>query len=232
MAVESLQDLLLDELKDIYSAEKQSVRVYPRLAKAIESEELKEALQGHLEETKEQVERLDQVFEKLEKRGGGKTCEAMKGLIEEGQEILEEVEAGPVRDAALIGAAQRMEHYEIAAYGTVISLAKALGHEEVATLLGQTLEEEKRTDEKLTQISESVNRQALESSDDDDENDEDAEDAEDEDAEDEDLDEELDDDEEDDEEDEEDEDEEEDEAPPPPAKKAATKAPAKKSPKK
>ncbi len=224
MAVETLQDLLLDELKDIYSAEKQAIRVYPRLAKAIESEALKQAMQAHLEETKAQVERLDQVFEKLEKRGGGKTCEAMKGLIEEGQEVLEEVEAGPVRDAALIGAAQRMEHYEIAAYGTVISLAKALGHEEIATLLGQTLEEEKQTDEKLTQVSEAVNREALQDSDEDeDEDEEDDEGLEDDDEE-------LEEDEDEDEDDADEEDEEEEA--PVPAKKAAVKAPAKKSSKK
>ena len=173
MAVETLQDLLLDELKDLYSAEKQAVRIYPKLAKAIESPELKEAMQTHLEETKGQVERLDRVFEMLEKRSSGKTCEGMKGLIEEGQEMVEEVEAGPVRDAALIGAAQRMEHYEIAAYGTVIALAKAMGHEEIANLLGETLAEEKNTDEKLTQVSEIVNRQALEDSADKDEEEED-----------------------------------------------------------
>ena len=205
MAVATMDDLFLDELKDLYSAEKQAVRVYPRLAKAIESEELKQALQTHLEETKGQVERLDRVFEILEKRGGGKTCEGMKGLIEEGQEMVEEVEKGPVRDAGLIGAAQRMEHYEIAAYGTVIALAKAMGQDEIANLLGQTLAEEKSTDEKLTQVSELVNSQALEDSEDEDEEDEDSDD-----------------------EDSEDEDEEE----PAPAKKAAAKAPAKKSGKK
>jgi ferritin-like metal-binding protein YciE len=204
MAVETMNDLFLDELKDIYSAEKQAVRVYPRLAKAIESQELKQAMQTHLEETKGQVERLDRVFEILEKRGGGKTCEGMKGLIEEGQEMVEEVEAGPVRDAALIGAAQRMEHYEIAAYGTVITLAKAMGQEEIANLLGQTLAEEKSTDEKLTQVAETVNQQALAESDEEDDLDEDDEDDK--------------------------EDEEEDE--PKPAKKAAVKSPAKKSSKK
>ena len=163
-AVETLDDLLLDELKDLYSAEKQAVRVYPRITKALESEELKQAMQMHLEQTKGQVERLDRVFEILEKRGGGKTCEAMKGLIEEGQEVLEEIEAGPVRDAAMIGAAQRIEHYEIAAYGTVITLAKAMGQTEIADLLGQTLAEEKETDQKLSDVAEIVNRQALEES--------------------------------------------------------------------
>ena len=163
-AVETLDDLLLDELKDLYSAEKQAVRVYPRMTKALKSEELKQAMQMHLELTKGQVERLDRVFEILEKRGGGKTCEAMKGLIEEGQEVLEEIKAGPVRDAAMIGAAQRIEHYEIAAYGTVITLAKAMGQTEIADLLGQTLAEEKETDQKLNEVAEIVNRQALEES--------------------------------------------------------------------
>src|ERR1700710_2139071 len=127
MSISTAEDLFLDELKDIYSAEKQAVRVYPRLAKAITSPELKEALQTHLEQTKGQIERLDRVFEILEKRSGGKTCEGMKGLIEEGQQHAEDIEAGPIRDAALIGAAQRMEHYEIAAYGTVVAFAKATG---------------------------------------------------------------------------------------------------------
>ena len=107
MAIKTADDLFLNSLKDIYSAEKQAVRAYPRLAKAIESAELKEAMQTHLEETKAQVERLDRVFEILEKRSSGKTCEAMKGLLEEAAEVVEEIdEAGPVRDAALIAAAQ------------------------------------------------------------------------------------------------------------------------------
>jgi ferritin-like metal-binding protein YciE len=161
MAIQTADDLFIEELKDIYSAEKQAVRAYPRLAKAVTSPELKEALQIHLEETKGQVERLDRVFEILEKRASGKTCEGMKGLIEESQQHNEEIEAGAVRDAALIGAAQRMEHYEIASYGTVIAFAKAKGENEIADLLGETLEEEKATDEKLTQVAESVNEQSL-----------------------------------------------------------------------
>ncbi len=161
MAIETAEDLFLDELKDIYSAEKQAIRVYPRLAKAVSSDELKQALKTHLEETKGQVERLDRVFEILEKRAGGKTCEGMKGLIEEGSEMAEEVEAGPVRDVALIAAAQRMEHYEIAAYGTIVTLAKEMGQTEIADLLGQTLAEEKSTDEKLTEVANTVNKEAL-----------------------------------------------------------------------
>lgn len=161
MAIQTVKDLFIDELKDIYSAERQAIRAYPKLAKAVSAPELKEALQTHLEETKGQVERLDRVFEILEKRASGKTCEAMKGLLEEGAEVLEEVEQGSVRDVALIAAAQRMEHYEIAAYGTVATLAKALGETEIAGLLAQTLEEEKTTDKKLTGVSKSVNKQAI-----------------------------------------------------------------------
>ncbi len=224
MAVETLDDLLLNELKDLYSAEKQAVRVYPRMAKAIDSENLKEALQAHLEETKGQIERLDRAFEILEKRSGGKTCEAMKGLIEEGQEVIEEVEPGPVRDAALIGAAQRMEHYEIAAYGTVATLARALGQEEIASLLGQTLEEEKSTDQKLTLVAEAVHAKALGDSEEEDEGDEDEDDEEEDDEELDDEDE--DEDEEDEEEDEDGEEEEEEE--PAPVKKAAKKSTGKK----
>ena len=161
MAITTANDLFLSELKDIYSAEKQAVRVYPRLAKSISSPQLKDALQVHLEETKKQIERLDRVFEILEKRSGGKTCEGMKGLIEEGMEMVEEVDKGPVLDAALIAAAQRMEHYEIAAYGTVAAFAKEIGEKEIVQLLTETLEEEKATDKKLTQVSRAVNKESL-----------------------------------------------------------------------
>ncbi len=161
MSIETVQDLFLDELKDIYSAEKQAIRAYPRIAKAVQSDDLKKTLQTHLEQTKKQVERLDRVFEILEKRSGGKTCEAMKGLIEEGAESLEEIEPGPVLDVAIIASAQRMEHYEIAAYGTVATLAEAMGEEEIKNLLGQTLEEEKQTDVLLTEVSKQVNAEAL-----------------------------------------------------------------------
>ena len=178
MAIKTAQDFFVDELKDIYSAEKQAIRAYPKLAKAVSSPQLKEALQTHLEETKGQVERLDQVFEILEKRASGKTCEAMKGLVEESSEALEEIEKGPILDAALIACGQRMEHYEIAAYGTVVALAKAMGQDEIAQLLSQTLEEEKATDQKLTQVSESVNKEAI--GEDEEEEDEEGEDEEDE----------------------------------------------------
>jgi ferritin-like metal-binding protein YciE len=161
MSVETAHDLFIDELKDIYSAEKQAVRAYPRLAKVVQSEELKEALQEHLEQTKQQIERLDRVFEILEVRSGGKTCEGMKGLLEEAATHAEEIEQGPVLDAALIGALQRVEHYEIAAYGTVATFAEAMGQNEIHELLAETLQEEKDTDEKLTEVSGNVNIEAI-----------------------------------------------------------------------
>ena len=175
MAIKTADDLFLDELKDIYSAEKQAVRAYPRVAKAVQSEELKQALQEHLEQTKQQIERLDRVFELLEKRSGGKTCEAMKGLLEEAVEHIEEVEAGPVLDAALLAALQRVEHYEIAAYGTVAAFAEAMGQIEIQQLLTETLQEEKQTDEKLTEVSRGVNEEAIRGEEEEDDEEEDQE---------------------------------------------------------
>jgi ferritin-like metal-binding protein YciE len=162
MGVENMEELMLDELKDLYSAEKQIVKALPKMAKACESDELKQAFQTHLEETKGHVERLDEIFEALGKSSRGKTCHGMQGLLEEGSEMLEEIEKGGVRDAALISAAQRVEHYEIAAYGSVREYAKLLGKKQIVSLLEQTLEEEKATDEKLTSISQQVNPLALE----------------------------------------------------------------------
>jgi len=161
MSVGTAEELFVDELKDIYSAEKQAVKAFPRLAKAVQSEELKQAMQDHLEQTKGQIERLDRIFEILDKRSTGKTCQGMKGLVEEAQSQVEEIEKGPVLDCAMIGALQRIEHYEIAAYGTAATLAEAMGKDEVKELLGETLEEEKETDERLTQVSQSVNSEAL-----------------------------------------------------------------------
>ena len=224
MPIKTADDLFLDELKDIYSAEKQAVRAYPRLTKAVQSDELKQALQQHLEQTKGQVERLDQVFERLEKRSGGKTCEAMKGLLEEAAQDIEEIEAGPVLDAALLAGMQRVEHYEIAAYGTVVAFAEAMGQGEIQQMLEQTLQEEKETDQKLTEVSKSVNKEAIGGEEDEDESEEEEDDVSDED--DEDTDDEEDEEDDEDEQDEEsEEDDEEDEAPvsKPPAKKAAAK---------
>jgi ferritin-like metal-binding protein YciE len=161
MGIETAEDLFIEELQDIYSAEKQAVRAYPRLVKSVESDELKQALQTHLEETKEQVSRLERAFELLEAKPGRKTCEGMKGLLEEAAQHAQEIEPGPLLDAALIGALQRVEHYEIAAYGTVATLAEAMGQKEVQALLGETLDEEKETDVKLTEVSQGVNSEAL-----------------------------------------------------------------------
>lgn len=160
MSVDSMEKLFINELKDLYSAEKQITRALPKMAKASTSEELRSAFEEHLEQTKGQIERLDRVFEILGKTAGGKTCQGMKGLIEEGQEVMEEAEEGEIRDAAMIGAAQRVEHYEIAAYGTVRTLAQLMGQKEIAQLLQETLDEEGQTDKKLTSIAQRVNKEA------------------------------------------------------------------------
>ena len=168
MSVGTAEELFVDELKDIYSAEKQAVKAFPKLAKAVQSEELRQAMQDHLEQTKGQVERLDRIFEILEERAGGKTCAGMKGLVEEAQSQLEEIEKGPVLDCAMIGALQRIEHYEIAAYGTLVAWARVLGHDEAAELLQQTLDEEKAADEKLSALAEGgINDEAAGGGDDD-----------------------------------------------------------------
>lgn len=160
MKVESIEDLFLDELKDLYSAEKQITKALPKLVKAASTPELSAAFDSHLQETKGHVERLEEIFQKLGKRGAGKTCEGMKGVLEEGSEVIQEIEKGPIRDAGLIAAAQRVEHYEIAGYGSVRSFAQLLGKTDIVELLEETLEEEKAADEKLTKISESVNHEA------------------------------------------------------------------------
>jgi ferritin-like metal-binding protein YciE len=162
MPVKTTRELLIEELRDIYHAEKQLVKALPKMAKASKSQKLRQAFEQHLEQTNGQVERLEQVFEKLDSRSRGKRCEAMEGLIEEAKEMMEEIKTPEVLDVALIGGAQKVEHYEIAAYGTLRALAEALGEKEVAQLLGQTLQEEKETDEKLNQIAISdVNKAAL-----------------------------------------------------------------------
>jgi ferritin-like metal-binding protein YciE len=161
MSAENLQELLVEELKDIYNAEKQLVKALPKLAKAAVNEKLKAGFLAHLEETKGHVERLEQVFALLDEPAKGKTCKAMKGLLEEGAEAIEENDASPTRDAQLIGAAQRVEHYEIAAYGTVRAMAQLLGHKEAAALLKETLDEEGATDKKLTGIANEVNRASM-----------------------------------------------------------------------
>jgi ferritin-like metal-binding protein YciE len=160
MSVETLQELLVDELKDLYSAEKQIVKALPRLAKAASTAELHDALMSHLEETKGQVDRLEKIAELVGKKLTGKTCVGMKGVLEEGSEVLDETEEGTVRDAALIAASQRVEHYEMAGYGSARDFANTLGLSEVAALLEKTLEEEKEADKNLTSISKQVNSTA------------------------------------------------------------------------
>lgn len=160
MSVQTMQELLIDELKDLYSAEKQIIRALPKLAKAASSPDLQEALLGHLEETKGQVVRLEKIGEIVGKKLTGKTCVGMKGVLEEGSEVLEDTDKGVVRDAALISACQRVEHYEMAGYGSAREFAKLLGQTEVASLLDETLSEEKNADKKLSGISKAVNVEA------------------------------------------------------------------------
>jgi ferritin-like metal-binding protein YciE len=155
-ATNPLEELLIDELKDLYSAENQIIKALPKMAKAASSPELKRAFERHLEETRRQVERLDQIGEALDTKMTGKKCKGMEGLIEEGKEIIAEDLEDAALDAGLIGAAQKVEHYEIAAYGTARTHASMLGLNKVAKLLQQTLEEEGMTDKKLTQLAESV----------------------------------------------------------------------------
>ncbi len=164
MPNEGLKELYVDELKDLYSAENQLVKALPKMAKAAASEELRAGFEEHLEQTKGHVQRLEQIFEMLDESPKGKKCKGMEGLIEEGSEIMEEDFEDALLDAALIGAAQRVEHYEIAAYGTVRAFAEELGESEHASLLAETLEEEKETDEKLTELAKQVNVEANEGS--------------------------------------------------------------------
>jgi ferritin-like metal-binding protein YciE len=160
MPLESLQDLFLNELKDVYNAEKQIVRALPRLAKAAEAPELAQAFTKHLRETEGQVQRLERIFKSLGQTPRGKTCKGMQGLLEEGKEILEEEGAPEVIDAALISAAQRVEHYEMAAYGCLRTYAQLLGMGEADRLLEQTLREEEAADQKLTSLAEGGLNQA------------------------------------------------------------------------
>ncbi|MGB7556135.1 MAG: ferritin-like domain-containing protein [Candidatus Korobacteraceae bacterium] len=157
MTKDSLLELYTDELKDLYSAEKQLTKALPRMAKAASSEELREGFKEHLEQTKGHVDRLEEIFNMLSAKAGGKKCLGMEGLVKEGAEIMAEDLEDTVMDAALISAAQRVEHYEIAGYGTVSAYADLLGEPEQASLLRQTLEEEKETDQKLTELSRQIN---------------------------------------------------------------------------
>ena len=155
MSLDSLEKLFLDELKDVYSAEKQILRALPKMAKTADSPELQQAFTKHLKETEGQVQRLERIFKELGQAARGKKCKGMEGLLEEGKEVLEEDGEPAVIDAALIASAQRVEHYEIAAYGFLRTYAQLLGYSQAAQLLQQTLQEEEAADEKLTELGES-----------------------------------------------------------------------------
>jgi ferritin-like metal-binding protein YciE len=162
MPVESLHDLFVEELRDMYDGEKRLLRALPKMAKAASDEDLEKAFSSHLRETERQVRRLEQVFRTVSQKPRGKKCDGIMGIVEEGNKAMEELDEGPVLDAALIAGAQKVEHYEIASYGTLAYFAELLGNDRAKDLLGETLDEEKAADEKLTQIAKSeVNREAL-----------------------------------------------------------------------
>jgi ferritin-like metal-binding protein YciE len=162
MRKDSLRQLYIDELRDLYNAETQLVKALPKMAKASSNAELRQGFEEHLRQTSEQVSRLEQIFDMLGEKPTGKKCMGMEGLVKEGAETMQEDYEDAVMDAAIIGAAQRVEHYEIAGYGTVRAFAELLGENEHISLLEQTLEEEKQTDEKLSQLAEDINSQASE----------------------------------------------------------------------
>jgi ferritin-like metal-binding protein YciE len=159
----TLHEAFVDELRDTYDAEKQLTKALPKMAKAANSPELREAIESHLEETRQQVERLEQVFASIDEKARGKHCDGIAGIIEEAQAIMREDFHEPTADACLIAAAQRAEHYEMAAYGTLVAWARAMGHDDAAELLQETLDEEKAADEKLNSLAEGgINEQAAE----------------------------------------------------------------------
>jgi len=162
MSLASLEDLFLQELKDIYDAERQIHKALPRLAKAVESKELRAALEEHHAVTEKHVERAEEVFQILKKPARGKKCVAMEGLLKEGSELLKEDAEPAVLDAAIIAAAQKVEHYEIASYGTLATFAEILGYQDAKELLGESLQEEKQADETLTEIAAEIHYQATE----------------------------------------------------------------------
>lgn len=159
MAEKGFKELYIDELKDLYNAENQLLKALPKMAKAVTSEDLRAGFEEHLEQTKGHVQRLEDIFKQVGESPKGKKCKGMEGLIEEGSEAIDEYD-GELLDAALIGAAQRVEHYEMAGYGTVIAFAEELGETEHVELLNETLEEEKQTDQKLTDLAGDINAQA------------------------------------------------------------------------
>jgi ferritin-like metal-binding protein YciE len=156
MTITSVDQLFVNELKDIYDAEKRLIRALPKLAKAAESEQLREALTGHLDETREQVSRLEQIFTLLDVKAQGKPCAGMKGLIEEGEEVAGQQAQEPFGDIGIIGAARRVEHYEMAGYLSLIELSKHLEQQEIQGLLEETLEEEQEADRKLADLAEAM----------------------------------------------------------------------------
>jgi ferritin-like metal-binding protein YciE len=156
MKIETMDDLLLSQIQDLYDAEQRLVKALPKLAEACTSSQLRQAFESHLSETKGQVERLERVFVELREDPKATTCDAMKGLIKEGETVIGDTDQSPLRDAGLIAAANRVEHYEIAAYGSARTFAETLGLTNVARLLQETLQEEKKADQKLTQLGESV----------------------------------------------------------------------------
>lgn len=161
MSLQSLNDLLVEQLQDLYSAETQLVEALPKMAQAATDPQLKDGFEMHLRQTEQQVQRLEQALQQMGKRPGGITCKGMQGLIAEGEETIKERANADVRDAALIAAAQRVEHYEIAGYGTVATFAEQLGQNDLARLMRQTLREEEETDRKLTMLAEGhINRAA------------------------------------------------------------------------
>jgi ferritin-like metal-binding protein YciE len=159
--METLKDLFLDELKDVYHAEGQLLKALTKMSKKADSEALKAAFEQHLEETKSHQERVEEVFELFDEKPKTKVCKAMQGIVEEGKEVMEEDMEPDVMDAALIASAQRAEHYEIAAYGTLRTYAKLLGNKEAARILQSILDEEGATDKKLTKLAERINVEAM-----------------------------------------------------------------------
>jgi ferritin-like metal-binding protein YciE len=162
MELKDLRDLFIEELRDLYSAESQIIKALPKMTKAASSAELKSGFEEHLEQTKEHLTRLEQIFESLDQSPKGKKCNGMEGLLEEGKELMEEDASPEVMDAGLISAAQHVEHYEIAGYGCVRTYAELLGDKKAAGLLQKTLDEEKQTDQKLTKLSLKINVEAEE----------------------------------------------------------------------
>lgn len=164
MEINSLRELYVEQLRDLYDAENQLIKALPKMAKEASSDELRQSIEEHLEQTRGQAERLEQIFEQLGEKPKGKKCKGMQGLLEEGKETLEEDMEEDTKDAAIIAAAQRVEHYEISGYGTARTYANLLGESEAAELLEETLNEEKETDQKLTQLAEEINVEAAEGS--------------------------------------------------------------------